>query len=102
MNLLDASVLRASADIEAFANMHEFAHAFLTPYLRGYRSAHPLDPEWLAHLPLFLKLLEIGLYLMVADDYHPQDTDSWIGKFMANRRARIESDVPVMKNFVHG
>ncbi len=90
MNLLDAAVLRAPEDWD------EFAAAFLTPYLRGYRSAHPFEPEWLARLPLFLKLLEIGLYLMVADDYALQDRESWIGKFMAGRRERIAAGRPVM------
>ncbi len=89
MNLLDAAVLRASADWNAFAA------AFLPPYLRGYRSAYPFDEAWLQRLPLFLKLLEIGLYLMVADDYNPQQPDEWIGKFMAGRRDRIVNDQPV-------
>lgn len=91
MNLLDAAVLRAPEDWDKFAS------AFLIPYLRGYRSARLFEPEWLARLPLFLKLLEIGLYLMVADDYHPQDHESWIGKFMAGRRERIAAGLPVFK-----
>lgn len=90
MNLLDAAVLRAPEDWD------QFAAVFLIPYLRGYRSAHPFAPEWLAHLPLFLKLLEIGLYLMVADNYNPQDHESWIGKFMAGRRERIAANLPVV------
>jgi Ser/Thr protein kinase RdoA (MazF antagonist) len=91
MNLLDAAVLRSPQ------NWDEFAGDFLTPYLRGYRSAHPFDPPWLKRLPLFLKLLEIGLYLMVASDYDSRDADSWVGKFMTGRRERIETNMPVVK-----
>lgn len=90
MNLLDAAVLRGLPDWDAFAA------AFLLPYLRGYRAEHPFTAEWLARLPLFLKLLELGLYLMVADDYDPQEADGWVGQFMAGRRERIAADLPVM------
>lgn len=91
MNLLDALVLRRPPD------ENSFAEHFLTHYLKGYQAEFPLDPLWQQRLPLFLKLLEIGLYLSVVESYDPQDTDSWVGKFMAGRRERIASDLPVVK-----
>lgn len=90
MNLLDAAVLRGARDWDAFAA------AFLPHYLRGYRREHPFAADWLERLPLFLKLLELGLYLTVADDYDPNDSQSWVGKFMAGRRERIQADLPVV------
>jgi amicoumacin kinase len=90
MNLLDALVLRRPPDENAFARH------FLDHYLKGYQEESPLDPSWQERLILFLKLLETGLYLSVADAYDPQDRDSWIGKFMTGRRERIEADVPVV------
>ena len=42
----------------------------------------------------FLKLLEIGIYIQVYDDYEPHDLDSWVGKFMAKRKYRLEHDIP--------
>jgi Ser/Thr protein kinase RdoA (MazF antagonist) len=88
MPLFDVLVLCPDADKEAFA-----AH-FLNHYLRGYIAAKHLSAFWLGQLPHFLKLVEIGVYTQVYRAYNPQDADSWIGRFMAGRRERIEHDVP--------
>ena len=44
---------------------------------RRYGSEKPLDAFWVAQLPRFLKLLEIGVYAEVYPYYDPADTTSW-------------------------
>ncbi len=88
MSVFDMLVLYPGADREAFTTR------FLQSYLRGYRAANTLSAFWLGQLPHFLKLLEIGVYAEVRTYYDPADTDSWVGRFMAHRKARIEHDVP--------
>ena len=52
---------------------------------------HFLDQQ----LPYFLKLLEIGIYMLVYKDCDVSDNVSWIGKFMRERKKRIENDIPI-------
>lgn len=91
MTLLDAVVVQTSTDRETFAA------AFMKSYLRGYTAETPLSGFWASQLPHFLKLLEVGLYAQVYRDYDPNDTESWVGKFMAGRKSRIEGDVPYVE-----
>ena len=50
---------------------------------------------WLEQLPLFLKLLEINIYDMVAK-FYPDDAGEWGKKFMPGRKERLENDTPYM------
>jgi Ser/Thr protein kinase RdoA (MazF antagonist) len=88
MNLFDMVVLYGGTDEK------DLAETFLTDYLAGYVREKPLNGFWLAQLPLFLKLLEIGVYLQVERAYETGTDDTWIGKFMPGRRERIEGGVP--------
>jgi Ser/Thr protein kinase RdoA (MazF antagonist) len=88
MTLFDMMVVRDPADRDAFAL------EFLDALLDGYRKENPMDSYWIGQLPHFLKLLEIGVYSQVYRDCDPGDSDSWVGKFMADRRSRIEGGVP--------
>lgn len=88
MSVFDMLVLYPGPDREAFVMR------FLRSYLKGYCAENTLSAFWLGQLPHFLKLLEIGVYAQVRTYYDPADTDSWVGKFMANRKYRIEHDVP--------
>ncbi|HDQ70927.1 MAG TPA: hypothetical protein ENN19_02390 [Chloroflexi bacterium] len=88
MNLFDMLVLYAGGDAEAFATK------FMKAYLRGYRDENPLGAFWIGQLPHFLKLLEIGVYAQVHQYHDPEDPDPWVGKFMVDRRYRIEHDGP--------
>lgn len=88
MTLFDMVVVRDPADRDAFAL------EFLDALLDGYRKENPMDSYWIGQLPHFLKLLEIGVYSQVYRNYDPEDSDSWVGKFMADRRSRIEGGVP--------
>jgi len=96
MSVFDMLVLYPGPDREAFVTR------FLCGYLKGYRAENTLSPFWLGQLPHFLKLLEIGVYAEVYAYHDPADTESWVGRFMANRKYRIEHDVPYIDiDFAH-
>jgi amicoumacin kinase len=88
MSLFDTVVLYGGPDGESFAE------AFLRNYLIGYIGESPLRGFWVTQLPHFLKLLEIGVYLLVERAYESGTDDPWISKFMPGRRERIEARVP--------
>lgn len=48
-------------------------------------------------MPYFLKLLEIGVHMLVYKDYDASENMSWIGKFMRERKKRIENDIPYVE-----
>jgi Ser/Thr protein kinase RdoA (MazF antagonist) len=88
MNLFDLVVLYPGADKD------EFARGFLADYLKGYLAENPLDPFWLRQLPQFLKLLEMGVYAQLYRFHDPANQSSWAGRFMIDRKSRIEQDIP--------
>jgi amicoumacin kinase len=90
MCLHDFCVLSDDRDKDAFGA------SFLLAFLRGYLPEFPLDPLWVERLPLFLKLLETGLYCQVAPLYDPREPEGWVGRFMAQRKDRIEAGRPVL------
>jgi amicoumacin kinase len=88
MLVLDLTVLYTTPGREAYTQN------FLKQFLHSYLQHHLLDLDWIRKLPYFLKLLEIGLYEMLYQQYDPTDTQSWVGRFMLGRRSRIENDIP--------
>lgn len=88
MALFDTLVVYPRSDEPAAAR------GFMRAYLTGYRAERRLSDFWIERIPDFLKLLEIGVYTMVYRQYDQSDAESWIGKFMPNRRERIEEGVP--------
>jgi amicoumacin kinase len=89
--LFDVAVLYEGPDREGFG-----AH-FLRHYLTGYRQVRTVEPFWLAHLPHFLKLLEISYYTLLAPLYEAGEGDEWINRFMSERAARINADLPYLQ-----
>jgi Ser/Thr protein kinase RdoA (MazF antagonist) len=68
---------------------------FLEELLQGYREKKALSAFWVAQLPYFLKLVEIGVYAMLAQHYDRATCqDAWVNKFMPDRARRIRDDVP--------
>jgi len=88
MTLFDLLVLYPGDDPRGFAK--DFIHH----YLRGYMCANSLDPKWIQRLPDFLKLLEIGIYTSVYAIAGESSAQSWVGRFMHGRSARIENGLP--------
>jgi Ser/Thr protein kinase RdoA (MazF antagonist) len=75
------------------ANKDEYALHFLRSFLTGYLAENSLSMFWLEQLPLFLKLLEINVYEVVAGSY-PDHADEWVLKFMTGRKERLVNDLP--------
>ncbi len=72
----------------------QFGQRFLTNVLHGYIPSMPDSAFWVEQLPLFLKLLEISIFMrFYRADVEPA-TDGWLGKFMHGRKERILNDVP--------
>jgi len=71
----------------------EYGSNFLRLFLAGYLTENPMSVFWLEQLPLFLKLLEINIYDLVARSF-PDDADEWVMKFMHGRKERLEDDTP--------
>ena len=76
------------------ADKGKLASSFLLNLLKGYTREKLTSIFWISLLPYFLKLLEIGIYMLVYKDYDASDNVSWIGKFMRERKKRIENDIP--------
>jgi len=66
---------------------------FLRNFLTGYLTENQLSMFWLEQLPLFLKLLEINIYDLVAKS-SPDDAGEWGKKFMPGRKERLKNDTP--------
>lgn len=69
---------------------------FMPPFLSGYAKENRLDPSWLAAIPSFLKLRELGLYAVLHRSFPGlQEIDSpWINDFLAGRQKNIETGAP--------
>lgn len=87
MLLFDALVVYDGPDRD------RFGERFLENVLRGYTTEMPVSQFWIGQLSHFMKLLEIGVYAMVFQDYDPETADSWVGKFMPGRRELIEQGI---------
>jgi Ser/Thr protein kinase RdoA (MazF antagonist) len=88
MLLFDALVVYTDLDRQ------QFGERFLENVLRGYCTQIPISQFWVSQLPHFLKLLEIGVYVMLYRAYDPATADEWVNKFMSERRYRIEQEMP--------
>ena len=88
MLLFDVLVVYGGSERE------QVGERFLEHLLRGYLSQKSLGAASAAQFPLFLKLLEIGLYIMLYRTDYPEESDGWAGKFMPGRQQRVESDIP--------
>ena len=72
-----------------------FTQEFMTHFLQGYSQAYQLEPHWLQEIPQFLKLRELELYAVIHRDFDVNNIDhAWCARFMQNRKAKIEADVP--------
>jgi Ser/Thr protein kinase RdoA (MazF antagonist) len=87
--LFDVLVLYPGTDRD------EYGLNFLRSFLSGYLAENRLSIFWIEQLPLFLKLLEINIYDMVAK-FYPDEAGEWSAKFMPGRKERLENDMPYM------
>lgn len=75
-------------------NRTMFGKNFLRQLLRGYARSAPVTLAWAGQLPVLLKLVESGVYLMSYRHYDGLASDDWLGWFMPGRRQAILDDRP--------
>jgi Ser/Thr protein kinase RdoA (MazF antagonist) len=76
------------------ADKQGFARRFLSSYLSGYRIENDLPQFWQNQIPLFLKLKELCIYATLISHGDIDLPDTWVGRFMRGRSARIANDIP--------
>ncbi|QRN82381.1 phosphotransferase [Chloroflexota bacterium] len=72
----------------------EAAQTFLSSFLSGYRQEFTLDPGWLLQIPLFLKLREMDLYIIIHRSMDMNNLDAWCERYMDHRREKILNNTP--------
>lgn len=70
------------------------ANRFLQLLLKGYTQIRPLNEEEIKLIPLFLKLREIDLYLVIKRTFGEGPYDAWCTSYLQNRKERIEQNIP--------
>lgn len=71
-----------------------FVHHFMNHFCKGYNMENKIDSYWEDKLGDFLKLEEIGEYVLVYRSYELDNLDELNRNFMENRRFHLENDVP--------
>ena len=71
-----------------------FARQAFKELIDGYTQESPFDPAWLETIPLFLKLREIDLYIVINRSLDLDHLDPWTASFMRGRKANIENNLP--------
>lgn len=74
------------------------AKRFLQLLVEGYQQIRSLTEEEIQLIPLFLKLREIDLYLLLKRSYGDGPYDSWTTSYLQNRKERIEQNTPFFPN----
>jgi amicoumacin kinase len=82
-----------SHDCSSEAKLLE-AETFLAAFWSGYTAEHNLAPSWLKHMPLFLRLREIDLYMLIHRSMDLNQLDPWCASYMNSRREKIIDGVP--------
>lgn len=67
----------------------------LSNLLKGYRKENQISREWIERIPLFLKLREIDLYMVIHRSCDVENLeDPWCKSYMQGRRERIAQRIP--------
>jgi amicoumacin kinase len=70
------------------------AESFLAEFWSGYATEYNLPATWLEHIPLFLRLREIDLYMLIHRSMDLDNLDPWCASYMDGRREKIISVLP--------
>jgi amicoumacin kinase len=81
-----------SHDCTKEADLHQ-ARTFLSAFWSGYTAENTLAPSWLEHIPLFLRLREIDLYMLIHRSMDQDNLDPWCASYMNGRREKIINGV---------
>jgi len=71
----------------------EIINTYLSAALAGYRHERELSLAHQNQIPLFLSLLEIGLYTRFHKMKALQEENEWVKTFMTDRKQRIEAGI---------
>ncbi len=75
----------------------EDANNFLSDFWQGYQGENHLAHDWLAAIPLFLRLREIDLYMLIHRSMDLENLDPWCTSFMDKRKEKILEKTPYCK-----
>jgi len=78
-------------------DLNAFARDFMLAFWEGYASEHKLDPSWLAHIPAFMKLRDLELYIVLTKKIDPAEMSDRHKKWLAEIRERIERDAAIVE-----
>ncbi len=70
------------------------AETFLAAFWSGYAAEHNLASFWLEHIPLFTRLREIDLYMIIHRSMDLDQLDPWCASYMDGRREKIINNIP--------
>lgn len=72
-----------------------FAGNFMSRFLNGYRRENKIEKFWLERIPLFLKVREMELYIVLLAE-NAGNLNDWCQRFMNGRRESIENESPII------
>lgn len=72
------------------------AQLFLDHYLQGYKLENHFDDTWLKHIPLFLRLREIIVYIGMHRSHDVRKLDQWGLDYISQSEKRIGKAIPIV------
>ncbi|WP_207903321.1 phosphotransferase enzyme family protein [Hazenella coriacea] len=96
MSDLAISLFYAIPFSESEAKKTESAKRFLDQLLTGYQQIRSINDRELGWIPLFLKLREIDLYIVIHRSFGAGSYNEWCQTFMKDRKERIENKIPML------
>lgn len=72
----------------------DFDRYFMERFMSGYNEEYRVDARWLDSIPLFLKMREFDIYLILSQ-WDESEYEDWDRRYMAGRRERLLGDVPI-------
>jgi len=72
-----------------------FTVNFLRQFIAGYQRENSFKPDWLAQIPMFLKMRVIDLYGVIHRSFDVNNLEhDWDRRYMDHRKEKIEREVP--------
>ena len=76
----------------------EFTELIISNFMKGYKKENHISDEWIKRIPLFLKLREMELYLVIHRSFDMKNlNDPWAKWYMEGRKEKIENDIPYLE-----
>ncbi len=75
----------------------QFIASFLKVFIEGYRFETDRDIEWFEHLPLFVKLREVSIFLILSERWRGRKLEAFQQSFFDSIRSATLEDRPFMQ-----